>query len=310
MPSPDESQVLALPELYYAQGLPGNVLVLVGKMDFAGIGDQNLFANNERTQFVYTALVNDPILGSFVPYTPLGVAIDWAPSNEHNVALLAVQNDGDGSTSGFDNFNGNYSYGIQYAYSPTIAGDLPGSYSVIVAYSTKDLSDFNVDSRHLIGEVIGQVPVSKKRDNYCVMVNVGQYLWTRDTGQTSSEAPARKGLPPVGFGLFFRAGWEPKDRNVIDQFYSFGLGGYGGLPSRDRDQWGLGWAGSHTSGDLRDDLRILGREANSFEHAFEAFYNFAVTPAAHISLDVEAVTSAIPSAETAVVIGTRFQFDF
>jgi porin len=310
MPSNGESQGIVLPELYYVQGLPGDLLFLAGKMNFAGIGDQNLFANNERTQFIYTGLVNDPILGTFVPYTPLGLALDWAPSKEHNVAVLAVQNDGDGSTSGFDNFNGATSYGVQYAYSPTIAGHLPGNYSVIAAYSTKDAVDFNVDSRDLIGSIIGTVPVSRKTHNDCFMGNIGQYLWTRDADETPSDAPSRKGQPPVGVGLFLRAGWEPKDRNVIDQFYSFGLGGYGGLPGRDRDQWGLGWAGSHISSDLRTDLVVLGRRANELENAFEVFYNFAVTPAMHVSLDVELIKSAASSADTATVIGVRFQLDF
>jgi carbohydrate-selective porin OprB len=226
------------------------------------------------------------------------------------VALLAVQGTGDGSTSGFDNFNGAYSYAIQYIFSPTIADRLPGNYGVILGYSTKDLADFNIDNRQLIGEVIGLVPVSKKTDNHTVMLNVGQYLWTRDAGQESATAPSRKGLPPVGVGLFARAGWEPKDRNVIDQFYSFGFGGYGGLPGRDRDQWGLGWAGTHISGDLRQALSVLGRQANEFEHAYEAFYNFAVTPATHVSLNLEIIDSVAPAVDTAVVMGTRLQFDF
>jgi len=237
-------------------------------------------------------------------------ALAWAPSREHNVALVALQGTGNDSTSGFDNFNNAYSYAIQYAYAPTIANRLPGNYSVIVGYSTKDMVNFNVSTRDLIGEVIGLVPVSKKTENYAVLANVGQYLWTRDAGQASAGAPSRKGLPPVGVGLFARAGWEPKDRNVIDQFYSFGIGGYGGLPGRDCDQWGLGWAGTHISGDLRQALSGLGRRPNEFEHAFEVFYNFAVTPATHVSLDLEVVDSVARSVDTAVVTGTRLQFDF
>jgi hypothetical protein len=96
---------------------------------------------------------------------------------------------------------------------------------------------------------------------------------------------------------------------VIDQFYSFGIGGYWGIPGRDREQWGLGWAGSHISGDLRKDLSVLDRRANVFENTFEAFYNFTVTPAAHVSLDLQVIKSASPSVDTAAVIGTRFQLD-
>jgi len=310
MPSNGQSQGIALPELYYDQGLPGNLLAIVGKLDFAGIGDQNYFANNERTEFLYTALVNNPIVGTFLPYTPLGAALDWAPSKEHNVALLGCQNDGNGTTSGFDKLNGNYSLAVQYGYSPTIADRLPGDYRVLVAYSTKSFTDFNVDSQDLIGEIIGKVPVSKKDGNYAVLLDFDQYFWTRDAGQAPADAPSRKGLPPVGVGLFFRAGWEPEDRNVIDQFYSFGVGGYGGLPGRDRDQWGLGWAGSHISGDVRNALSVLGRHPHDFENALEAFYNFAVTPATHVSVDLEVIKSAAAAVDTAVVLGTRLQFDF
>ncbi len=39
---------------------------------------------------------------------------------------------------------------------------------------------------------------------------------------------------PVGIGIFGHAGWSPKDRNAIDQFYSFGIGVYGMLiPERE-----------------------------------------------------------------------------
>lgn len=310
MPTPDDSDAFALPEVYLAQGLPGNLLLMVGKVDFAGIGDQSVFANNERTQFLYTSLVNNPILGSFLPYTPLGIALDWAPSKEHNLAVLAVQSNGNASTSGFDNFNGDIAIGTQYQYSPTIADRLPGNYRVLLAYSTKEFTNFDVDLRTLIGEIIGVVPVSKKDGNYTALVNFDQYFWTRDAGQAPADAPSRKGLPPVGVGIFFRAGWQPQDRNVIDQFYSAGLGGYGGLPGRDRDQWGVGWSGTHISGDVRQDLRLLGRDANTFEHGFEAFYNYAVTPAAHVSLNIQVIDSASTVVDTATVIGTRFQFDF
>jgi len=71
----------------------------------------------------------------------------------------------------------------------------------------------------------------------------------------------------IGWGLFARFAWtpDPEDRNVIDQFYSFGVGGRGCLiPGRDLDFWGLGWAGTHISGDLRDDLAFLNVEVDLF----------------------------------------------
>ena len=94
------------------------------------------------------------------------------------------------------------------------------------------------------------MPVAKKSDNYSVMANFDQYLWVkggsveaydRERRLKQSKYPGHAGLdlPPVGIGIFGRAGWTPKNRNVIDKFFSFGIGGYGMLiPGRDQDQWG------------------------------------------------------------------------
>ena len=307
MPTPNVSEAIVLPELYLVQALPGNVVTMAGKVDWAGIGDTNVFANNERTQFLYTGLVNNPILGAFIPYTSLGVAGVWAPSKQHNLAVLAIQANGDATTSGFDNFNGEYSAGVQYQFSPTVNGKLPGNYRVLVGFNNKDLPNFDIDPRHLIGEIIGVVPVAEKSNNYRFMINFDQYLWVKGGG----PAAGRKHLPPVGIGIFGRAGWAPKDRNVIDQFYSFGIAGFGMLiPGRDNDQWGLGWAGTHISSDLRDDVGLLGIDLNSFEHAVEAFYNFQLTPATHLTVDAQLIDSTAKSVDTAFTLGMRLQVDF
>ena len=146
-----------------------------------------------------------------------------------------------------------------------------------------------------------------KTDNYGVFFNFDQYLYMKD-GETGA-----------GWGIFGRAGWAPKNRNVIDQFYSFGLGGTGCLiPGREYDGWGLGWAGTHFSSDFRDGLRALpGASTDSFEHAIEAFYNIKVTPAIHFSLDAQYIlhpfTEAFGTAGTdnhAFVLGSRLQLDF
>ena len=132
--------------------------------------------------------------------------------------------------------------------------------------------------------------------------NFSQYLFVKGPN-------SRKGLPPIGFGLFGRAGWSPKNRNVIDQFYSAGIGGYGMLiPERDQDSWGVGWAGTHISSDLRG-IANLGK-LNSFEHAVEGFYNIEVTPATHVTVNLQVIDSPVKSRDTAVASGARVQLSF
>ncbi len=148
-----------------------------------------------------------------------------------------------------------------------------------------------------------------------MIANFSQYLWVKDGSAEAfnrrAEANPHHGLthhsvPPPGIGVFGRAGWAPDDRNTIDQFYSFGIGGYGMLiPGRDDDQWGIGWAGSHISSDLRDFPVGL----RSWEHAGEIFYNFWLTPAAHLTLNGQVIRPANDSLDTAFTLGARLQQD-
>lgn len=307
MPTPGENEGIVLSEFYLVQALPANVMVVAGKVNWAGLADTNVFANNERTQFGETGLVNNPILGAFVPYTSMGLGGVWAPSKKHTIALIGIQSEGDATTSGFDNFNGDYTVGGQYQFSPTIGDNLPGNYRIVAGYSNQDLPAFDIGPRQLIGQIIGEVPVAQKSDNYTLLLNFDQYLWVKE----SDPNAGRKHLPPVGIGIFGRAGWAPKDRNVIDQFYSFGIGGYGMIiPGRDNDQWGLGWAGTHISSDLRDSVGLFGIDLDTFEHAGEAFYNFQVTPAIHLTLNAQVIDSTAASVDTAYTLGSRLQIDF
>jgi len=306
MPDASDSAT-ALSEAYIMQGLPANLMLAVGKVDFASLADTNVFANNERTQFLNTALVNNPILGVFIPYTALGGGLIWAPSKKHELELLVASNDGDAMSSGFDDLSSDKTtIGFSYQFSPTVL-DRPGNYRVIVGYTTKDVADYEISNRVLYGSLIGNMPQAMKDDNYALLLNFDQHLYLKD---------AEGG---EGWGLFGRAGWAPDDRNVIDQFYSFGIGGTGCLiPERPADTWGLGWAGTHFSGEFRDDLGALNLNSDSFEHAIEGFYNIMLTPAVHVSLDAQYIINPFSDfladggtgRQHAFVVGSRLQLDF
>lgn len=218
-------------------------------------------------------------------------------------------------------FNGNTTYAAQYQYSPTIGGR-PGNYRLIYGFTSRDPRNFAIDARRLIGDVLGIVPTATKTDNYTVLANFDQYLWVkggsmkaydRERRLKESKYPghARLHLPPVGIGIFGRIGFAPKNRNVIDQFYSFGVGGYGMLiPGRDHDQWGVGWSGTHISSDVRNLTSDLGKSLDALEHSFEVYYNFEVTPATHLTMNVQVTDSTSKIVGTATSVGFRLQVDF
>lgn len=309
MPTPGESESMALPELYLAQAFPDDFVLLIGKVDWAGVADTNGFANNERTQFLNTSLVNNPILGVFAPYTSLGLAATWAPPG-HALSAFVFQNNGNGTTSGFDNFDGEYTYGLQYQFSPKIGDNLPGNYRLILGYTDKDLPNFDISPSQLIGELGGSLPIAEKSENYTALLNFDQYVWVEDD-DLATRGVALRHLPPRGVGVFGRAGWAPEDRNVIDQFYSVGIGGCGTpIPGRRYDNWGMGWSGTLISDDLRDDAGLLQIDLNGMEQAVEVFYDFELTRAVHLTLDTQVIDPAVRALDTAVVIGVRLQVDF
>lgn len=304
----------ALSELYVLQALSPQLAIGFGKLNLASLADVNVFANNERTQFLYTGLVNDPILGSFAPYTPLAAAIIWMPDEHTQLALLPfLDTNGSVGRTGFDTAFSSpdgTTFGGQYARAFELLEGRPGNFRLIGAYTTKHYVSFAIDRRHFLEQAVGLADPIEEDSNYFVAINFDQYLFVRDKA---------KG---IGWGLFGRGGWAPRDRNAIDQFYSFGIGGKGCLiPGRDMDQWGLGWAGTHLSDDLRDNLSGIGVDIKDFEHALEIFYNIEVTPATHLTLDAQYIINpagaqaagslgSVADADRAIVLGMRLQVDF
>jgi len=55
---------------------------------------------------------------------------------------------------------------------------------------------------------------------------------------------------------------------------------------------------------------LFGADLDSFEHGFEAFYNFRVTPAVGLTVNAQAIDSTAKSVDTAYTLGTRLQIDF
>ena len=319
-PDPNGSNT-ALSEVFLMQTLPGdplpgNLLTAVGKQNLANFADTNSFANNERTQFQYTGLINNPLVGSFVPYTGHAAWLAWSIDQQHTLTGIFSKTEGQATDDNFDDLlNDDNTYAAQYTYTPTI-DRLPGRYIGAFLYSTKDVTRFDISDRNFMDQTLGLAPVDTKNENYMLLFNFEQYLWVEDA---SAEAAARRhegsdhpGIHrhhnnPLGIGIFGRFGWAPDDRNVTDQFYSLGIGGYGTLiPGRNNDNWGIGWSGTHISDDLRD----LDAPLRNFEHAGEVFYNFELVPSAHLTVNAQVIRPADKSADTAFTLGARLQMDF
>ncbi|MCH7643341.1 MAG: carbohydrate porin [Myxococcales bacterium] len=312
MPRATDTGEFYLSEYYLIQALSPEFSVWVGQLDGAGLIDPNQFANSEKHQFLNTALVDNPIVGPFAPYTAFVAAAIWTPTPEHQIIAAVMDNNGKVNETVADTYDTDATVFVgAYSFMPDFGGK-PGRYMIVGAYTNKDFASYAIGDRlALIEEVIGLTPIQEKTDNYVSIITVDQYLYVKDKERQ------------IGWGLFGRLGWAPKNRNAIDQFYSFGVGGRGMLiPGRDLDFWGVGWAGTHISSDLRKDLELLGSgNIDSFEHAIEAFYNIELLPSVHLTLDVQFVVNpvvaqiadaggSVKDDGLAIVSGARLQIDF
>ena len=299
-------------EYYLVQSLSPELSVWIGQMNGAGLIDGNQFANDEKHQFMNTVLVDNPIVGPFAPYTAFTIAGVWLPTTEHVFIAGVMDNEGKVNETVAETYHTDETVFVgSYGFLPEFGGK-PGRYQIVGAYSNKNLPSYAVGDRlALLKELVGATPIKMKTDNYVTLITADQYLYVKDAKQQ------------VGWGPFFRFGWAPKNRNAIDQFYSFGVGGRGCLiPGRDLDFWGLGWGGTHFSSDLRKDLAELGlKKPRSFEHVVEAFYNVELTGWAHLTFDMQFIvnplgarivstTASVEDDDFAFVLGARLQIDF
>lgn len=109
-----------------------------------------------------------------------------------------------------------------------------------------------------------------------------------------------------GIGVFLRGGIADPDTNPIKWIVSGGVAAKGLLPGRDRDTIGVGYAYSQTS-ELPFVTSLILNETSS---RFEAYYDFALTPAADLTLDVQIADSLLSTNDTATVLGARLRLEF
>lgn len=87
-------------------------------------------------------------------------------------------------------------------------------------------------------------------------------------------------------------------------FGSFGVAGRGLIPTRENDRYGIGW---YYMG-FPDNFKTVARVQS--ENGIEAFYNFAITPWAQLTADVQWISPAQKAAEDVWVFGGRLQLYF
>ncbi len=112
-----------------------------------------------------------------------------------------------------------------------------------------------------------------------------------------------------GGGVFGRASLADDETNPLEWFLSFGIGGRGLFRNRQADTYGAGWYLAGTSSEIGPLLRAVFGPIGDGQ-GVELFYNAEVTPAFHLTFDLQVVDPARKRIDTALLLGLRANLSF
>lgn len=308
-PKFDEAVGITITDLNWTQFLSPHFAVLFGKLDTLD-ADPNEFASGRGTsQFMNGNFLFNAALALRLPYSTLGAGVVLLPippgaKGGFTINSSIVNTADSSTTTGFDDFGKGYTWTTEADFTYRL-GKLPGGMNVGFMYSF-DQNFAQLNTRLILRPGEG-LTVSKQHSTWAVYWSGWQYLHVQDQPAGSKPLLESSGLPKHrGFGVFARFGFADKETNPVEWAVSGGIGGRGIIPGRDNDSFGLGYYYNSIQ-----PLRLLNRlGVEDSTQGFEAFYNIAITPAVHLTLDLQVVQPVQTRLDTTVVLGLRSGFEF
>ena len=283
-------------ELWYQQAFWDDTLqIRFGKLDMTGgfecrgcpvSFDGNRFANDEYTQFLNAALINNPTIP--FPDYGLGAIVHWNPADLWYLSVGAADAQADKRETGFNTvFHGEpyFIYMAETGITPqfeSAKGPLQGAYRAGVWYDPQPKAHSDASRTY--------------RDD------TGVYLSFDQTLSKENEDPE----DGQGLGAFFRYGYAHGRTNDITNFISFGFQYQGLLEGRDDDVLGAGYARGYFSD--RADTAYT----EDYESVVETYYSAQINPWLNLSPSVQYVSNpgGAGGASDALVFGLRAMVTF
>ena len=283
-------------ELWYQQSLLDDTFQFrIGKLDMTGgfecrgcpvSFDGNAYANDEASQFLNSALVNNPTIP--FPDYGLGAIVHWNPIEHWYVSIGVADAQADKRETGFNTTFHDKDYFVYLAetgVTPRIDsanGRLQGAYRVGFWYDPQPKAHSDTTKQY--------------RDDAGFYISCDQLLVKENKDSEDTQ----------GLGAFFRYGYAPDKTNDLADFYSFGFQYQGLFEGRDDDILGLGYA----HGRFSDRADVTYTE--DYESVAELYYSVPVTPWIVLTPSVQYVANpgANEDVRDAVVCGVRAMIAF
>jgi porin len=223
----------------------------------------------------------NPLLLKGVPYSPLGAGILVFPTDKLMLKFIALDTEGAIDQSGFDTvFEGGTTY-LGEAMVTTNFFDRPGHHNFIGLYTDQNGNAAQQDPRLFLPG--GGVQPNTTSESWAFTYNFDQFI------------VADPNRPGHGWGIFGRAGVSDGKANLLENFYSIGLGG----TARENDRYGVGYYYLDLA-DGRSNL-LLGDS----EQGVEVFYNLSPAPWCDFTVNLQMIDGAVNGVDDATVLGFR-----
>jgi len=292
-----EDLALAVTELRYTQFLSKRLGVFLGKITTLG-GDVNEFAGGRGdTQFQSHSFLASPVTALVNPYSAPGAGVFWMPTPDVTVTSSLYTRTDASTTTGLDQLDEGltWSTAVRNQYE---LNALPGGMNLAVQYS------FDGDFTDIEGQFVGDgvLSIPKNSHSWNVFWNLWQYLSVEDASDRKVDVSnGRTDLQ--GYGFFVRAGIADRDTNPITWALSLGVGGRGTFEGRYDDTFGIGYATSR----MRDNLLTSSILVDEAASRWEAYYDFAITPAMSLTLNAQYADPLLGNLDPASILGLRLR---
>ncbi len=278
-------------QLYYEGPVfSDNLTLMIGKIDFTGVFDCSAYADDECSQFLNAAFVDDPTI-PFPAYS-LGVVLNWDITDSWYLLGGIADAQADNRETGFRTTFHDEDYFFYVLETGkriqlnSANGPMPGAYRVGMWVDGQDKARFSNSKNY--------------RDDIGVYLSCDQMLYKENSDADDSQ----------GLGVFGRFGYANSDLNPIGNFWSIGLQYKGLLEGRDDDVAAIGFA----QGIFSDyaGANDGGNYTENHENALEIYYNAQVTPWLSLSPGIQYIsnTGGDKTVKDAVIFGLRAQITF
>ena len=281
------NRAMDLIELFYEGTIFGESLnLMVGKIDFTAVFDCSAYADDELTQFLNSAFVDNPTI-PFPDYS-LGVVLSCNPTGSWYIMGGVADAQADGRESGFRTAFHKEDYFL-YLFETGITPELESANGPLLgAYRVGLWND---------PQPKGNSDAAKNyRDDVGFYLSCDQML-TKENAEPEDNQ---------GLGAFFRYGYANSKKHDITNFWSLGFQYQGLIEGRHEDVLGAGFA----QGIFSNSASATYTE--DYESVIELYYSARITPWASISPSVQYVTNpgGDKTVSDAVILGVRAQIMF